>query len=122
MVVVVAIFALLIIAFGLWGIVAPAGLLTFVSHWESYLGLWLGVLLRLAFGVALWSVAAESRFPVVLQTLGIVSVAAGLALPFMGLARFEEIITWWCHQSPGFTQLWAASAVAVGVVVLWAIG
>ena len=121
MVVVVEVFAFLITALGLWGLLSPAGLLGFVARWQARWELWLGTLLRLVFGLALWLVAPASRFPVVLQALGVVSIIAGGALPFMGVARFQALVTWWCEQSPGFTQVWAASAAAVGLFVLWAV-
>lgn len=121
MVVVVEVFAFLITALGLWGLVSPAGLLVFVGRWQARWELWLGTLLRLVFGLALWFAAPASRFPVVLQALGVVSSIAGVVLPFMGVARFQAIVTWWCEQSPGFTQVWAASAAAVGLFVLWAV-
>jgi hypothetical protein len=105
----------------LWGLLSPAGLLGFVARWQARWELWLGTLLRLVFGLALWLVAPASRFPVVLQALGVVSIIAGGALPFMGVARFQALVTWWCEQSPGFTQVWAASAAAVGLFVLWAV-
>ena len=121
MIVVVEVFAFLITALGLWGLLSPAGLLGFVARWQARWELWLGTLLRLVFGLALWLVAPASRFPVVLQALGVVSIIAGGALPFMGVARFQALVTWWCEQSPGFTQVWAASAAAVGLFVLWAV-
>ncbi len=121
MVVVVAVCAFLITVLGLWGMLSPAGLLSFVARWQFRWELWIGALLRLVFGLALWFVAPVSRFPAVLQALGVVSIIAGGALPFMGVARFQALVTWWCAQPPGFTQVWAASAAAVGLFVLWAV-
>ena len=121
LVIIVSVFSLLITALGVWGMLSPAGLLGFVARWQFRWELWISTLLRLVFGLALWFVAPVSRFPVALQALGVVSIVAGGALPFMGVARFQALVTWWCAQPAGFTQVWAASAAAVGLFVLWAV-
>ena len=46
--------SVLLIGFGLWGIVSPATLLAFLSRWQTREGLWAGAALRLIFGLALW--------------------------------------------------------------------
>ncbi len=113
--------AVLFISLGLWGLIAPARLLSFLHRWQTREGLWAGALLRLLFGVALWSVASSSRFPTTLQVLAVISVVAGGALPFIGLARFNRMIAWWSRQPLGFTRAWSIFIIAFGAFIVWAV-
>ncbi len=111
----------LLIGFGVWGIISPATLLTFLSRWQTRSGLWTGATLRLIFGLALWFAAPLSRFPTTLQVVGVIFVVAGIAMPFIGLARFKSMVAWWLNKPPSFTRLWAVATLAVGVFFVWAV-
>ena len=113
--------SVLIVGFGVWGIISPATLLTFLSRWQTRGGLWTGAALRLIFGLALWFAAPLSRFPTILQVVGVIFVVAGIAMPFIGLARFKSMVAWWLNKPPSFTRLWAVATLAVGVFFVWAV-
>lgn len=121
MVVIVAAVSIFVVGMGVFGLASPSGIAAFVLRWRSKTGLWTASLGRLVFGVALWLVAPTSRAPVVLQVLAVVSVASALALPLMGVSRFESILSWWSRQSPAFIRSWIALAVALGVFLLWSV-
>ena len=111
----------LIVGFGLWGMLKPATLLAFLSRWQTREGLWTGAAFRLLFGLALWSVAPLSRFPTTLQAVAVVFVVAGIAMPFIGLARFKSMLAWWLNKPPSFTRVWAVATLALGVCFVWAV-
>ena len=113
--------SVLIAGFGVWGIISPASLLTFLSRWQTREGLWTGAILRLIFGLALWFAAPLSRFPTTLQVVGVISVVAGIAVPFIGLARFKSMVAWWLNKPPSFTRIWAVATLALGVFFVWAV-
>jgi hypothetical protein len=121
MILVVVGVSILAIGMGVFGLASPAGLVAFIPHWQSQTGLWAASLVRLVFGVTLWLVAPASRTPVVLQVLAVVSVGSALVLPFMGVARFTALLSWWCQQSAAFVRVWSAVAVVMGGVILWAV-
>lgn len=121
MVVIVAAVSIFVVGMGVFGLASPSGIAAFVLRWRSKTGLWTASLGRLVFGVALWLVAPTSRAPVVLQVLAVVSVASALALPLIGVSRFESILSWWSRQSPAFIRSWTALAVALGVFLLWSV-
>ncbi|MCY4388217.1 MAG: hypothetical protein OXC18_14080 [Desulfurellaceae bacterium] len=114
-------FAGLLIGFGLWGIVSPATLLAFLSRWQTREGLWAGAAIRLIFGLALWSAAPLSRVPTTLQVVGVIFVVAGIAMPFIGVARFTSMVAWWLNKPPSFTRVWAVATLALGVFFVWAV-
>ena len=113
--------SVLLIGFGLWGVVSPATLLAFLSRWQTREGLWAGAAIRLIFGLALWFAAPLSRFPTTLQVVGVISVVAGIAVPFIGLARFKSMVAWWLNKPPSFTRVWAVVTLALGVFFVWAV-
>jgi len=106
---------------GLYGVVFPSGLRFLVRFWHSQGGFLFAVALRLIFGVALWIVAAESRTPLALQILAMISITAGVALPLMGLSRFESLLTWWELQGTRFVRMWCVAALALGLFLLWSV-
>ncbi len=118
---VVAGFSLAIMAIGALGLASPEALMSFVRRWQTPLGIWVAAGFRIAFGVAVWLAAPSSRTPIVLQILGAVSVASGIALPFVGLSRFAAIVSWWERRSAGFKRAWAGVACAFGGFLLWSV-
>ena len=94
---IVVVVSILAVGIGVVGLVSPATQVAFVSRWESTAGLWTSAGIRLVFGIALWFVAPASRTPVVLQGLAVLSVVAAILLPFLGLVRFQSILSWWCR-------------------------
>jgi hypothetical protein len=121
MTLIVSILSALTLGMGVFGIISPVGLNALVSHFRSKTGFSAAILLRLIFGVALWRVAPSSRLPAALRALGVVSVASALALPLLGLQRFQAIVSWWSRQSPVFVRTWSAVAIATGAFLLWSV-
>ncbi|MFO1434539.1 MAG: hypothetical protein U1F76_31405 [Candidatus Competibacteraceae bacterium] len=103
------------------GLVSPARQVAFVSLWDSSAGLWTSAGIRLVFGIALWFVAPAARTPIVLQVLAVLAIVAAILLPFLGLARFQVILAWWCRQPPAVIRAWSVAAVAFGSFVLWSV-
>jgi hypothetical protein len=120
-VLIVVVVSILALGMGVFGLASPAGMIALVARWQSKTGLWAASILRLVFGVALWLVAAASRTPLILQALAVLSMTAALVLPFVGVSRFESILSWWCRQSPAFVRAWSAVAVIFGVFLLWSV-
>ena len=113
--------ALAIAALGGVGVLAPSVLLALVTAMRNPAGLWVAALLRVALGTALYCAASRSRAPRAFRVLGALTVAAGVALPFLGVARFVALLDWWTAQGAVVTRLWAAAAVAFGVLVAWGV-
>ena len=113
--------SVLLIGFGLWGIMKPATLLAFLARWQTREGLWVGAAIRLIFGLALWFAAPLSRFPTTLQVVGVIFIVAGIAMPFIGLVRFTSMVAWWLNKPPSFTRVWAVATLALGVFFVWAV-
>jgi hypothetical protein len=120
--VVVLLFGLALTGFGVAGLVRPRKLMQSVATtWQTSRGLYLAMGLRILLGVALLATGPGSRFPQVLWALGILSLAAALGLPVLGLSRFQRFVQWWAARPEGVIRAWSVFAAAFGGFLLYAV-
>lgn len=119
MIFLVVVLSILMVAVGAYGMASPDGLVSFARKWQGQRGVWLGALIRIVLGVALWASAPSSHTPTFLEVLGVISLISGIALLWIGAERLTELISWWSGQSSSFRRGWAAMAVALGAFLLW---
>jgi hypothetical protein len=117
----ITLFSLFMAGVGLFGLLFPHKLAVFVSRWESEAGLWTAAALRVIFGLILWQAAPESRAPQAVQALAVITIAAGGALPFIGLPRFLAVLAWWRRQPPALVRVWCLFPILLGSFLLWAV-
>ena len=121
MLLVVSAFGAVIALLGLLGVLRPGGLIDFVSGpWQSRAGLYLAVVLRLAFGTVLLVAASGSRFPLAFQILGAVSITGGVLIPLLGRRRVAKWVDWWAGRSPLVIRAWSLGAAAFGAFLVYA--
>lgn len=112
---------LFIAAVGALGVVSPSRLLAFVRRVQTPAGLYFAAGFRIVMGVAMFSAAATSRAPGLLQIFGVFVVLAGLATPFFGLPRYRALLDWWSARGTTFVRAWAAVAVVFGSLLAYAL-
>lgn len=117
----ISIFATLILAIGVFGVTSPEGIVSILSIFGKEPGFWAAMLIRIAFGAALWRVAPASRTPAVLMALGITITASGLALPLIGFDRYRAMLAWWTRRPSLVLQAYAAALAALGTFLLWSV-
>jgi len=71
--------------------------------------------------LALFLAAPDSRAPVTLRILGVVTLVADLATPLFGLKRFHRVFDWWAALRPAFKRAWAGCALAFGLLLFYAV-
>jgi hypothetical protein len=118
---IVALVAVFMLGLGLYGLISPQRLAGFVSLWRSERGLWTAAAMRILFGVALWLAAPASKAPLVLRILAVVTLAAGSALPFLGVERFTAMLDWWLGRPVEWLRAWLGLAAGLGAFLLWAV-
>jgi hypothetical protein len=111
----------LIAGVGAVGVVAPHILQSISRYTATPTGLYVAAALRIVIGVALIRVAAASRAPRFLRSLGVIAIAAGIGTLFLGVDRAVAILAWWSGQGPVFIRLWPALALGFGVIMIWAV-
>lgn len=120
------VFALLICAFGLFGMVMPTGLTWFAERFTAASDpgpFYLAALFRIVFGLILIAVASSSRVPKALRILGYIIAGLGIATVLVALLAFDQVresIDWWLHQSPMVLRLTGFLAMALGGFIAYA--
>ena len=117
---VVALFGIAIILLGILGMVRPAHLIRLVvGTWRSRKGFYFAIGIRVVFGIVLLLVASQSRFPEAFRVLGIISLVAAMAAPFLGFDRLQRFVQWWAKRPSGFVRGWSLMAAAFGVFLCY---
>ena len=114
--------SLIVLGFGVVGMLAPLRLIKYVLWFDNPRGLYAAAAFRIIFGLALIYIAKATQWPEFLQILGLFTLAAGFILLLLGLERFHKIVVWWCGQSVGMLRFWSSFALLLGgflVYVVW---
>ena len=119
MLIIVAFFAVLIVAISGYGLISPSRIVEFVRRFQAGPGVWAGFAIRLVFAVALWQAAPFSATPAAFRVLAAVAFLGAVALPVMGSTRFDIFVRWWSEQPAWFLRIWLLLALAFGLFTLW---
>jgi hypothetical protein len=119
MLIVVAFFAVLIVAISSYGLISPPGVIGLVRWFQAGPGVWAGFAIRLVFAVALWLAAPLSATPSAFRVLAAIAFLGAVALPLMGSTRFEIFVEWWVEQPAWLLRVWLLLALAFGLFTLW---
>jgi hypothetical protein len=113
--------SLFVAALGALGLISPMRLLDIVRQFQSQAGLYAAGAFRVVLGGALFFAAPFCRAPKVLRVLGIIILVAGLVTPFFGVERVHRLLSWWSGQGAMFLRVWAAFALAFGLLLAYAV-
>lgn len=113
--------ALLILTLGLLALVYPVGFAALVAAFQLPPWLYLSALLRVGMGVSFFAAARGSRATLPLFLLGLVMVAGGVVMPFIGQGMTRPILDAWTSGATGIVRGWGIAAAVVGAFTLWAL-
>ena len=121
--IVVLVFGIIVILATAWGILAPGKLMAFVaSTMDRQWAIYVAVIVRLALGLALISVAPASRFPIVFQILGWIAIVAAVIIAAAGQERIRRFIAWWLERfSLAVVKLWLLFGMAFGGFIVYGV-
>lgn len=112
---------LMIIALGIAGLAVPDYLPRLAWMSQSAPALYIAAFVRLAFGIVLLLAAPKARIPNALRILGVLMILGGALTPFIGARLAETVLAWW-SRDVAMIRAWAAAALAVGVLIVYATG
>lgn len=111
------VFALMIMFFGAVGLIAPGCSVWVARHAGTSGVFYVIAAIRVAFGLALISVASVSRAPRTLRVMGWIVLLAGIITAVTGLVAIERaraMIEWWLQQGSGIVRLTSVMIMAFG--------
>jgi hypothetical protein len=118
----VALFGVLIILTCVVGSVNPPALLALVDRFSSKSGFVLAILVRVVLGVAALLATPDSLSPLFLTIIGVISLAAAVALPLMGIGRYKGLLDWVGGLGPAIQRLWLTFGLFFGAALVWVSG
>lgn len=121
MAIIASVMSVLVAIMGVLGITRPDKLIALVRRFRTPGGLYAAAVMRVIMGLALIMAAPASRATKMLRVLGIIIVAAGILLPFIGFARFSRIVDWWSGMRLAYQRLWSIAALAFGILAIYAL-
>ncbi len=120
---------LVVIAIGLSMIIVAAAMLVrpaqFSDNMKGYAGttsLYVFELaMRFTLGAVLILIAGDSRFPMLLQAVGSVSIAAGAILMMLPRVCFERLITWLLERFGNYLRMGSLVPFLFGGFLIYAV-
>ena len=112
---------LMVVAFGVLGIVSPPRLLSLVRKFQTRSGLRFATAIRIVLGAGLYLTAPESLAPNFILVFGVFVFLVGVATPFIPLARVRNLLDWWSSMGPAFIRGWAVCAAAFGLALAYTV-
>ncbi len=113
--------ALALLGLGIVGVASPAALQRVWGRWRGPRRQTLHALARVAFGLAVASIAPRARAPQAVYWLGVACLASGVAGLLLRPATFWALLSWSLRQSQSVIRLESALAAATGAFLAWAI-
>ena len=111
---------IVILTIGVLGMIAPSLLISIGQLFVVPAAWYVLAVVRVAIGVLLLVVANSSRVPRALRVVAFVPLLAGLAIPFVGVSRAQEMVERWSLQESWLIRLSALPVIALGGFVAYA--
>ena len=122
MIYVILAFGSMILFLGALMFVKPDSVVGFFRNNSNSLSLHvLAVVARLILGVALITYATESKFSIVFQIVGWLSVGAAIILGAIGRSRFKALLNWALSSASSLMRLAGLSGVLLGGFLIYAV-
>lgn len=121
MTIALVIFAALIIAMSIYGIVRPLKLTALVRRFMISPGVWGAVAIRLLLAGLLWFSAPISHTPLTFKVLALLTLLAAIALPIIGAARLMKFIEYLASWPPIAIRIQCLLGIALGIFLLWSL-
>lgn len=119
---IILLFGVFIILSGTVLVIIPDYIINqFAKHGDSFSLHFFAVLVRIILGVAFVIGASESKYPLILQIFGWLSIFAALVLAVIGRDNFKKIMKWTIKILPLFKRLMGFFAILFGCFLIYAV-
>jgi len=120
---IILLFGIFIIFAGVVLIVSPDYIINhFKKYGDSFSLHFFAVLIRVILGVAFLIGASGSKYPLILQTFGWLSIASAIVLSVIGREKFKSLIKWVINKKlPLFQRSMGFFAILLGCFFIYAV-
>lgn len=115
-------FGILILLSGLLILINPNVVFNLLRNNLESLSLYaIAITVRLVLGIVLIAYATVSKFPIIFQILGWLSIIAAVFLGAMGRPRFQQVLLWVTGIKPVYARFTGILAMLFGGFLIYAI-
>ena len=117
----IILFGVLIVVVGLVMLVRPSPFIDYLRRYSLTTSMQvLAVAVRIVLGLALILYADQSKFPLVLEIIGWLSLAAAVTIAVIPHAQFERLISWVLDRFASYVWIGALAALGFGLFLVYA--
>ena len=111
----------MILGLGLVALLAPGQFATLLAVLQPPPMLYVAAALRVGVGVAYLLAARSSRATIAFYFLGMVMLAGGVVVPFIGQGLARPILDAWESGGTGIVRGWGVAAILLASFAFWAL-
>jgi hypothetical protein len=90
-----------------------------MNKWQGQARFLFAIIVRIVFGAIVLAIATELRYPVVMQIIGGISIAAAIVILLIGQERLDRFIGWWMRLSDNVLRGSAVFALVFGAFLIY---
>lgn len=119
MIALVKVIGIFITCMGVWELLAPKIMKRMIAYWREGKRIYLGVMLRILFGMIFILSASQARRPQVIATLGALVVTVGILALILSLEKTKAILNWLEKKPDSFLRLAGLLVIAIGALIIY---
>ena len=118
----IVLFGVAIVAVGLVVLVRPSPFVDYLRRYSMTTSMQvLAVAVRIVLGLALILHADQSKFPLVLEIIGWLSLAAAVTVAVIPHAQFKRLVFWVLDRFADYVWIGAIAATGFGLFLVYAV-
>ncbi len=119
MVILVKLFGIVIVVFGVYYMLNPNMMKPYVAFWKKGKRLYMGGALSLLIGIIFLLAASQCKVGWFVTLLGIMGLIKGIALFVLRQEKAIAMINWWAERPVAFLRTHALVAIIFGALLIY---
>jgi len=115
------IFAFIYLAVGVYFMIHPAGMKTYIAYWKKPNRLYIGGILAFCFSVIFLATASKCTIPFVPYALGVLALIKSFLIFVLKPKGFEPLLAWYETRSLNFIRYGSVLPILIGVILYYSV-
>jgi uncharacterized protein YjeT (DUF2065 family) len=118
MLMLVRLFALVMVVFGIINMLNPEVMKKYIAFWAKGKRLQVGGIISLVIGIIFLFTAPQCNIPWLVVLMGIIALIKGVVLLVLGPEKWLANINWWTSRPPMVLRILSVVTIVLGVVLI----
>jgi len=119
MLILVRLFGIVMVAFGVIYLISPQATKKYMAFWTKGRRIYTGGGLSILIGIILLLAASQCRLVWFVILIGIWALIKGIVLLVLGPEKLKSRINWWTERPVGVLRLLSLLVLAIGVLLIY---